>query len=76
MRKTISLLLMMVLSAPLFAIEPFTITDIRVEGLSRLEEGTVYNYLPLKVGDEANDEEVAFSVNDMVSSSVDVVFRS
>ena len=39
------------------AITPFIITDIRVEGLDglqRLEAGTVYNYLPLKVGDELN----------------------
>ena len=36
------------------AITPFIITDIRVEGLQRLEAGTVYNYLPLKVGDELN----------------------
>ena len=29
----------------------FTIGDIKVEGLQRIAEGTVYNYLPLTVGD-------------------------
>jgi len=27
------------------ALEPFTISDIRVEGLQRISEGTVFNYL-------------------------------
>jgi outer membrane protein insertion porin family len=30
------------------------ISDIRVEGLQRISEGTVYNYLPLNPGDELN----------------------
>ncbi len=34
------------------AAENFTISDIRVEGLERLTPGTVFNYLPMKVGDE------------------------
>jgi len=32
--------------------ESFIISDIRVEGLQRISEGTVYNYLPLNRGDE------------------------
>lgn len=47
------------------AIEPFVITDIRVEGLERLEAGTVFNYLPLKVGDELNDEEARLSIKEL-----------
>lgn len=33
------------------ALDAFTISDIRVEGLQRVSPGTVFNYLPLKVGD-------------------------
>lgn len=33
-------------------INPFTISDIRVEGSGRIEDGTIFNYLPLKVGDQ------------------------
>ena len=47
------------------AIEPFTITDIRIEGIERLEAGTVFNYLPLKVGDEVNDEEARLSIKSL-----------
>ncbi|HTU64875.1 MAG TPA: outer membrane protein assembly factor BamA [Steroidobacteraceae bacterium] len=42
-----------VLSAPLHAQEGagFTVGDIRVEGLQRVTEGTVFNYLPINIGD-------------------------
>ena len=33
------------------ALDAFTISDIRVEGLERISEGTVFNYLPLDAGD-------------------------
>src|SRR5512145_1911674 len=31
--------------------QPFTVKDIRVEGLQRTEPGTVFSYLPVKVGE-------------------------
>ena len=31
--------------------EGFRITDIRIEGLQRITAGTVFNYLPVKIGD-------------------------
>ena len=34
---------------------PFIVKDIRVEGLQRTEAGTVFSYLPVKVG-ETMDE--------------------
>jgi len=34
-----------------FAFEPFVVKDIRVEGIQRTEAGTIFNYLPVKVGD-------------------------
>ena len=37
------------------AAAPFTIQDIRVEGLQRTEPATVFNYLPVKVGDTFTD---------------------
>lgn len=45
-----------------FAIEPFVIEDIRVVGNGRLDDGTIFNYLPLKVGDEVDDEEARYSI--------------
>ena len=32
----------------------FVVGDIRVEGLQRVSEGTVYNYLPVNIGDHLN----------------------
>ncbi|HCZ13561.1 MAG TPA: outer membrane protein assembly factor BamA [Accumulibacter sp.] len=41
------------------AMEPFTVQDVRVEGIQRVEAGTVFSYLPIKVGDTMNDEKAA-----------------
>jgi len=38
------------------AVRPFVIKDIRVEGLQRTEPGTVFSYLPVKVGETMNEE--------------------
>ena len=45
------LLAALLTAAPAFAFEPFVVKDIRVEGIQRTEAGTVFNYLPVKVGD-------------------------
>ena len=39
-----------------WAVDPFTVRDIRVEGLQRVEAGTVFASLPVRVGDSYNDE--------------------
>lgn len=36
--------------------DPFTIKDIRVEGIQRTEPGTVFSYLPVRVGETFTDE--------------------
>src|SRR5579863_615021 len=36
----------------------FTVSDIRVEGLQRVSEGTVYNYLPINIGDHLTAQRV------------------
>ena len=35
---------------------PFTVRDIRVEGLQRTEPGTIFSYLPVKVGETMTEE--------------------
>ena len=44
------------------AAAPFTIQDIRVEGLQRVEAGTVFASLPLRVGDQYTDEKGAAAI--------------
>ena len=45
-----------ILSVAAFAMEPFVIKDIKIEGLQRTEPGTVFNYLPVQVGDTMTEE--------------------
>lgn len=49
-------------SAPALAFDPFTVKDIRVEGLQRTEAGTVFNYLPVKVGDVFDEGRAAEAI--------------
>jgi outer membrane protein insertion porin family len=42
--------------------KPFTVKDIRVEGLQRTEAGTVFSYLPVKVGETMNEEKAQQAV--------------
>jgi outer membrane protein insertion porin family len=44
------------------AFEPFEVKDIRVEGIQRTEAGTIFSYLPIKVGDTVNEDRVSAAV--------------
>ncbi len=50
------------LSAPLMAADPFVVKDIRVEGLQRVEPGTVFSYLPVRVGETFTDDKGADAI--------------
>ena len=57
MKKILTALLFGVFFIPFaHAIESFVVKDIRVEGLQRISAGTVFNYLPVKVGDTLNEK--------------------
>src|SRR5579862_4260264 len=45
-----------------FAIEPFVVKDIRVEGVQRTEAGTIFSYLPIKSGDRVDDQKISDAV--------------
>ena len=51
-----------VVSLPAWAVDPFTVRDIRVEGLQRIEAGTVFASLPLRVGDRYTDDKGAAAI--------------
>ena len=44
------------------AADPFIVKDIRLEGLQRITAGTVFNYLPIKVGDTLDEARTAEAV--------------
>jgi outer membrane protein insertion porin family len=55
-------------AASVWAIEPFVIKDIRVEGIQRTEAGTVFSYLPVKVGDTLNDDQASAAIRALFST--------
>jgi len=61
-KKLIAGLVVAAFASSALAFEPFVIKDIRVEGLQRTEAGTVFNYLPVKVGDTMNDDKAAQAI--------------
>jgi len=44
------------------AFDPFVVRDIRVEGIQRIEAGTVFSYLPVKVGETMTEEKAATAI--------------
>lgn len=55
-------------ASSVWAIEPFVVKDIRVEGLQRTEVGTVFNYLPIKVGETFNDEKATLAIKSLFTT--------
>jgi len=55
-------LALLALSTMALAFDPFTVKDIRVEGVQRTDAGTVFSYLPIKVGDRVDDEKASAAV--------------
>ncbi len=47
------------------AMEPFVVKDIRVEGIQRTEAGTIFNYLPVKVGETMDDEKATQAIKSL-----------
>ena len=55
--NAISAVAALALAAPAaWAVDPFTVRDIRIEGLQRVEPGTVFVSMPVQVGDTYNDD--------------------
>ncbi len=54
--RTVTAMVAMAFAASAWAVDPFTVRDIRVEGLQRVEPGTVFASMPLRTGDQYNDD--------------------
>jgi outer membrane protein insertion porin family len=50
------------------AADTFVIKDIRIEGLQRVEPGTVFSYLPVQVGDTFTDEKGSDAIKSLYST--------
>lgn len=56
--------------APATAVEPFTLRDIRVEGLQRTDPGTVFATLPFRIGDVYNDDKGAAALRALFATGL------
>ncbi len=50
------------MAATAHATEPFVVQDIRIDGLTRIEPGTVFAYLPIKQGDTFTDDKASEAI--------------
>ena len=66
--RYIPALILSVFSQQVLALEPFVVKDIRVEGLQRTEAGTVFNYLPVQVGDVMSDEKATQAIKSLYNT--------
>lgn len=62
-----NLVALSLLSMPLVvqAFEPFVVRDIKIEGLQRITDGTVLNYLPISIGEEIDRDSVQRAVRSL-----------
>ena len=68
MRHTL-LALLVLLPTTTFAFPEFVVKDMRVEGLQRISEGTVFNYLPINIGDTVDGNRIGEAVRALYSQN-------
>jgi outer membrane protein insertion porin family len=60
--RLIAAVLALSLAQAAWAVVPFTVEDIRVEGLQRVEAGTVFGSIPVRIGDTYSDDKASASI--------------
>jgi len=63
MKKLASIIATILYASHAYAFAPFKVKDIRLEGLQRISVGTVFNYLPIKVGDKIDESDTAQAIH-------------
>jgi len=59
---------LLIASGTALAFQPFVIKDIRVEGAQRTEAGTIFSYLPVRVGDMFTDEKSTTAIKSLYAT--------
>ncbi|MDO8180071.1 MAG: outer membrane protein assembly factor BamA [Undibacterium sp.] len=67
-RHILALAALSLCTGQVLAIEPFTVKDIRVEGLQRTEAGTVFSYLPVRVGERFDDSKSITAIKSLYAT--------
>ncbi len=68
MRRLLLLLSILVFQQSLYADSRFVVDDIRLEGLERIPDGTLLNYLPLKVGDPFEFSQSSYVIQELYNT--------
>ncbi|MEY2333799.1 outer membrane protein assembly factor BamA [Acidithiobacillus ferrianus] len=53
---------------PAWAFTPFTVKNIEIRGLEHIAPGTVYNYLPIHIGDQVDDQQAQQAIKALYST--------
>jgi outer membrane protein insertion porin family len=61
-------LLGVLLAIAAHAFDPFVVKDIRIEGIQRTEAGTVFSYLPVKVGETMTEDKAAQAIRSLYAT--------
>ncbi|MBT8130521.1 MAG: outer membrane protein assembly factor BamA [Gammaproteobacteria bacterium] len=61
----LSLIILLGASSLIEAAQSFIVSDIRLEGLEKIPEGTLLNYLPVIQGDPLDDNQVIFAIKEL-----------
>jgi len=59
-----------VVAAPAFAVQPFVLKDIRLEGLQRTDPGTVFAALPFRIGDTYTDDKGSTALRSLFATGL------
>ena len=57
-------------AAPSWAVEPFVLRDIRIEGVQRTDPGTVFASLPFRIGDRYDDDKGAAALRALFATGL------
>jgi outer membrane protein insertion porin family len=69
-KRLFAALLGVLLARDALAFEPFVIRDIRIEGIQRVEAGTVFGYLPVKVGERMTEAKAAQAIRTLFGTGL------
>ncbi len=72
MRRKLILLICLLLVVPAWvsAQSSFVVRDMRVEGLQRISEGTVFNYVPINIGDTVDEVRIQEAIRALYSQAL------
>ncbi len=55
-------------ATPAWAFAPFTVKNIEIRGLEHIAPGTVYNYLPIHIGEEIDDQKAQEAIKGLYAT--------